>query len=498
VTDAQPEDENPIPGHGVVLRARNGDVIRYDPSGLTLRLSDRVLADIALRLPQRDSAAPRAGAAAAVPPADLPDGIDAWDARQDGAWLRFTARLPGAQGVRGFRRHVDGGAIIAESNGPLLGLLGLGGPRAALANPGGAEFPHHILAPADDIGAVGHAGIEDAAPIDRLEPLREMTHEALVAQTVLHWRLAEHGALPLFLTRVETDASVTAAELACGKAVDNLLMAASNLRAAADLMGKRAKVLAVTLDFALEDHSDTPAAYRDGMLAVMGAVSDGLWKLGFDRPLFVVRFESGLPDCAPQAALDGQWELAWNHGDHRLIQSAPAYMFARDAYDRPTDTARLQHAEMTASAIAEAATWKCPVLHLAELEGTTLRVAARAAGPLVLDADDPFGAGHGFHLTGCDNGAAIERVSIAADDPQTVLIHLDRAPNGAYLRLAYACAGPVNAGALRDTWSLESATGASLHRWALPAHLPITGGRCAAAPRPRKPSGKARPDDDDD
>lgn len=471
------EDDDLVAGHGVVLRASNGDVIRYDPSGLVLRLSDRVVEDLALRLPDRGAGtAPAArGHATAV---DLPDGIDAWDARADGDWVVFIARLPGDQGVRGFRAHQDGGDIIAETNGPVLGILGVGGARAALATRQSARYPQHIVAPADDIGAVGHAGLEVAKPFDRLEHVREMTHEALTAQAILDWRIADFGPLPLFMTRVETDASLTAADLAKGRAVENLLVAAANLHAAADLMGKRAKILAVTLDFALEDRSDTALAYRDGMLATMEAISSGLWALGFDKPLFVSRFESGLADLAPQAALDGQWELSWSHGDHRLIHSAPAYMFARDAYDRPTDTARTQQAEMTASAIAEAAVWKCPTLHLAELEGKTLRVAARAAGPLVLDDSDPFDAGAraGFHLTGCENGTEITGVEIADDDPQSLMIELSTVPKGADLRLGYACHGP---GALRDEWSLDSATGATLHRWALPAHLPITGGRNA-------------------
>jgi hypothetical protein len=53
-----------------------------------------------------------------------------------------------------------------------------------------------------------------------------------------------------------------------------------------------------------------------------------------------MRIEGGLPAVAPDHVLTGQWELAWNHGDHRLIQSAPSYMFARDDTDRPTDEAR--------------------------------------------------------------------------------------------------------------------------------------------------------------
>ncbi|OAN85382.1 hypothetical protein A8B78_00090 [Jannaschia sp. EhC01] len=464
-----------IAGHGVVLRAKNGDVIRYDPSGLVLRLADRVVEDLALRLPDR-VAAPVAASSADAP--DLPEGIDAWNARADGDWVTFTARLKGDQGVRGFRAHVEGGDIIAETNGPVLGLLGVGGARAALATRMPARYPHHIVAPADDIGAVGHAGIEVAKACDRLEHLREMTVDALVAQTVLDWRMADFGPLPLFFARVETDASVTTADLACGKAVENLLVAARNLRASAELMGKKSKVLAVTLDFALEDHSESASAYRDGMLATMEAISEGLWALGFDRPLFVARFESALPDVAPGPALEGQWELSWSHGDHRLLHSAPAYMFALDAYDRPTDAARQQQAEMTASAIAEAATWKCPTLHLAEVEGTTLRVAARADGPLVLDEADPLGAGDGagFALAGCENGSEIKGIRIAGDDPQTVLIDLTKAPEGTNLRLCYATNSP---GALRDAWQLDSATGVTLHRWALPASLPITGGRNA-------------------
>ncbi|QXT40836.1 hypothetical protein [Gymnodinialimonas ceratoperidinii] len=468
------DDDDLIASHGVVLRAKNDDVIRYDPTGLVLRLSDRVVEDLALRLPAQETATVTARGDAVAPP----EGIDAWDARAEGEWITFTARLAGDQGVRGFRQHREGGDIIAEANGPLLGLLGIGGARAALATREPARYPHHIVAPADDIGAVGHAGIETAKPLNRLEHLREMTHEALTARTILDWRMADFGPLPLFMTRVETDASPTAAELATGRAVENLLVAARNLREAAALMGKKAKVLAVTLDFALEDHSDSAHAYRDGMLAVMEAVSDGLWAEGFDRPLFVARFESALPELAPTPALEGQWELSWNHDEHRLLHSAPAYMFARDAYDRPTETARLQQAEMTASAIAEAETWKCPTLHLAELEGTTLRVPARAAGALVLDTDDPLGAGPamGFSLTGCTNDAEITAVSIAEDDPQSLQISLSKAPEGPDLRLAYTTHGP---GALRDTWQLDSATGATLHRWALPAHLPITGGRDA-------------------
>ncbi|PWK59623.1 hypothetical protein [Roseicyclus mahoneyensis] len=467
------DDEQPIAGHGVIVRAQNGDVIRYDPTGLVMRLSDKVIADIALRLGQPPGQTPPA-AATPKPATDIDhllDGIDAWGITQDGDWLRFTARLPGAQGVRGFRRHIDGGATLGDGPGAVLGILGLGGPRAALATPGAPAFPHHITAPEDDIGAVGMAGIEPAPVTDRLEGLREATHEALVAETILHWQIEKFAPLPLIVTRVETDASASATDLARGLAVTNLLIAAGNLKSAAARMGKRAKILAICLDYALEHVTGDAVAYRDGMLATLRAVEQGLGALGFDRPLFVARFEAGLDPASAGAVLQGQWELAWNHGDHRLIFSSPSYPFARDAYDRPSDDARRRMAELTAAALSDGAGWRCPTLFLAEWEpgAPVIRVTAQADGPLVIDG----GGTAGFAVTGAE-GIVVEAVTLAADDPQALLVRVSQRAEG--LRLTYAAGIP---GALRDGWSLDSRTGTPLHRWALPAILPVHEGRHA-------------------
>jgi hypothetical protein len=481
VSETDERDEH-APGHGVVVRAPNGDVIRYDPSGLVMRLSDKVIADIALRLGTTPNAASPHGPA----DEDTLSDVDAWNIRAEGDWLRFTARLAGRQGVRGFRRHVSGGAILGDGPGPVMAILGLGGPSAALATQGPPAYPHHVVAPADDIGAVGMAGIEAAPETDRLEGLRECTHEALVAETLLDWRLEAFAPLPLFVVRAETEAAPTAAALATGRAVENLRIAARNLAGAAASMGRKARIAAVCLDFALEDLSQDALAYRDGMLALMDAVSAALASEGFDPPIFVMRIEGGLPAVAPDHVLTGQWELAWNHGDHRLIQSAPSYMFARDDTDRPTDEARRQMAEMTAAAIADAEAWRCPVLHLAEWEpgsDRVIRVTAQAAGDLVLDDEDPLAAGAtcGFRLLGDGNGATVASVEIAPDDARSLLVHLDRAADRDGLCLDYAMTregdARVATGALRDGWSMESRTGKALHRWALPARLPITGGR---------------------
>jgi hypothetical protein len=467
-----------IAGHGVIVRAANGDVIRYDPTGLVMRLSDTVIADIALRLGQHpgqaQAPAPQQAAPSSAPadPDTLLDGLDAWGVTQDGDWLRFTARMDGAQGVRGFRRHVEGGATLGDGPGAVLGLLGLGGPRAALASPGAPAFPYHIVGAEDDIGAVGMAGIETAPETDRLEPLRETTHEALVGEVILHWQMEKFAPLPLIVARAETDGSATAADLAKGRAVENLIMAAQNLKAAAARMGKPAKLLAICLDYALEHVGDDATAYRDGMLAVMARVEDALGQLGYDKPLFVARFEGGLDPDSAMAVLEGQWELAWNHGDHRLIHAAPSYAFAADRFDRPTEEARRQMAEMTAAALAEGESWRCPTLFLAEREpgdSEVIRVTAQGDGPMMIDGAAPAG----FALHGDEAGATITGVEIADDDPQAIVIRCDRAPHGAALRLSYAAGIP---GALRDGWSMQSRTGAMLHRWALPALLPVTGG----------------------
>jgi hypothetical protein len=474
------EDDALIAGHGVVVRAANGDVIRYDPTGLVMRLSDRVIADIALRLGRAEDGAEDAVRLKAHPTEegvpegvrsidDLLDGIDAWGVTREGDWLCFTARMPGAQGLRGFRRHITGGAVLGDGPGAVLGILGLGGPRAALANSGAPDFPYHIVSAANDIGAVGMAGIETAPETDRLEPLREVTHEALVSETILHWQIEKFAPLPLIFARAETDPSPSAADLARGRAVENLLIAAQNLKSAAALMGKRAKLLAICLDYALEHLGDDPVAYRDGMLAVMARLTDGLCALGFDKPLFVARLEGGIAPADAAAVIAGQWELSWNHGDHRLIISAPSYGFTRDTYDRPTEDARRHMAEMTAHAIATGPDWRCPTLFLAEWEpGLTpvIRVTVQGDGPLVLEPGMP----HGFALIGPD-APAITAVTLAPDDPQALLIQLSARAEG--LTLSYAAGQP---GALRDDWAMPSRTGATLYRWTLPAILPVTGG----------------------
>lgn len=476
---------------GILLRADNGDVVSFDETGITLRLSDKVIADISMRLGleavTRVEPSNRSRISKRLDPHEAIEGVDAWNLFQQDDWLHFTAHLPGKQGIRGFRRHIEGGDIVADAPGALRGILGIGGARAALGNLRPSHFPQHVLAPADDIGAVGHAGVDEAALTDQLEHIREITHEALVAETILNWQLEKHQAMPVFMTRVETDQSSTAEELSKGAAFDNLIVAAKNLSQAADRMGKKSELCCITIDFALEDQSGSATAYRDGVLDLMTRASDAFSKLGYHQPRFVARFESGTSEITKSAVLEGQWDLGWNHGDHNFTYSAPSYMFALDDYDRPTDAARTEMSEMTAMAIS-ADQWSCPVFLLAEhstKSPDTIRVTARAMSALVVDADDPLGAGigAGFTFIGAENGAQITSVSTDPEDPDTLLLNCDKPPVGDDLQLAYAYAAPprpgaypANCGAVRDGWVMESATGRKLHRWALPCLLPVTAG----------------------
>lgn len=470
--------EKPIPSEGVIIRAENGDVIRYDETGLILRLSDKVIADIAARLELK----PQAVVGEALPLPDLPEDVDLWAPRREGDWVVFQANLPGADGPRGYRRHVSGGAVVAEAQGPLMAIFGIGGARAGLGSTGPARFPWHVLAPSDDIGAVGMGGEGEAVATDALEPLRELTVEALVADELLARRRAAHQSLPLMLVRTETDTATTAHDLGSGAAVANLDQAFGNLVAAASRLGVGAQVLAVVLDYTLEDLTGDGTAYRDGMIALMERITRGMAKQGLARPIFLSAFDCGTQSVTRGPGLDGQWELSWNHGDHRLVFAAPSYAFRIDDTGRLTDTGRAEKALLLTEALLAVhggGKWLCPTIQLAERAGADIRLICEAQEALVIDTDDPFGAGKlaGFALEGVTNGAKLTGVAIDKTDARVVVLSCSKRPEGeVYVTYAHAAAlgdgpYPANRGALRG----DLGEGA-VRRWALPARLKLTDG----------------------
>lgn len=469
--------EKPIPPEGVIIRAENGDVIGYDETGLVLRLSDKVIADIAARLELK----PQAVVGETLPLPDLPEGIDLWAPRREGDWLFFQANLPGADSARGYRRHVSGGAVIAEARGPLMAVLGIGGARAGLGSPGPARFRWHVLTPGDDIGAVGMGGEGEAVATAELEPLRELTVEALVADELLARRRVAHQPLPVLVVRTETDTAATAHDLGTGAAMANLDQCFANLVAASARLGVGAQVLAVVLDYTLEDLTGDATAYRDGMIALMERITRGMARQGLARPVFLSAFDCGTLSVTRGPGLEGQWELSWNHGDHQLVFAAPSYAFRIDDTGRLTDEGRAEKAVLLAEALLAVqggGRWLCPVIQLAEWSEGGIRLICEAQEGLVIDGGDPFVAGKlaGFALDGVTNGAKIRSVEIDAGDSKVVVLKCSKRPEGeVFVTYAHASAPgdgpyPANRGALRGDFG-EGA----VRRWALPARLKLTG-----------------------
>ena len=422
--------------------------------------------------------------------------VDAWHLRRRGEWLVFQARLDGAQGIRDFCRLVDPGGmeaeahIIADTPGPLFGILSIGGARGAHALPERPAFPYHILAPGDDIGAVGMAGTGPADSVSHLHHLREVTRDAVLAEALLRERWDNHRALPLYMVRAETDASASVAALAEGMALANLLRAAESLAAAAERLGKVARILCLRIDYSLEDVISSSNAYRDGLLTLLDKLTEGLAARGFRKPVFLASFDCGTPDVSEGPALQAQSELVWNHAQHDLVFAAPGYCFAQNGYGRPTARAMRQMTEMerlALNAVYDEQEWFCPMLLLAEREGDkVIRVRARAMADLVIDPADPFDAGPacGFAVEDDRGPAHILSVAVDVADPQDILLTLDRAigPGG---RLRYAIGAPPRVpgaraaeypaarGALREVQPVSSLDGEALYRWALPCLLEI-------------------------
>jgi hypothetical protein len=133
-------------------------------------------------------------------------------------------------------------------------------------------------------------------------------------------------------------------------------------------------------------------------------------------------------------------------------------------------------------ALGARAPWACPLFLLAETEGPAIRVTAQALSDLVIDEGDPFAAGpaRGFRLDGPQGPVPLRHVGLAPDDPRAVLVVPEAPVAGPGWTLGYAAGpgGPLpHRGALRDRWQADPAGGgAPLHRWALPALLPVQPG----------------------
>lgn len=466
---------NPKSPHdaGVLIRAENGDVIRFDDTGLSLRLSDWVLQDIADRLD-------REGTPGTYVDAAVLGDIDAWGVRDEGDHFRFFATLPGMAPGREYLKFKAGGGHYAATGGPILGVLSLGGARRESVSDQAASWARNIVCPADDLGAVGHGGDGTPSETEFLEPAKEMTRDVAAADAMLRMRAEEGRALPLFFTRCETDHSTSLGALATGAAYSNVIAAARNLTQAAASLGKRAHVLSVSIDFAGEDTSGDPVWFLKSFQDLMKKLETDLAALGFRAPFFVQSFDCGGAEGGEVPLLDAQWQLAMDHATQTLAFSAPSYLYQFDRFERPEPHAIVEMGRMDAAAIEALSArvhWFCPTLLLARSRGREVKITAQSMAPLVIDASDPFdcGPGQGFSV----DGVEITDVRLDPDDPHGLLIGCSAVPEpGALLRYASGAEArqdgrPANRGNVRDDWQLDPKGAPHLARFALPAVLGI-------------------------
>lgn len=414
-----PTDE--VQGRGVVIAARNGPVIEWDDSGLVMRLSDLVVRDIARRIGGSEGFG--------IAPDALGD-IDAWDVFREGDWLGFQARL--ASGVRRYRRHATGGAILARTGGPVWLLAGLGGARRRVSHLLPLEFPHHVLrTPFADEG-------ERALAVHH----RSVGVQALVADRLMAGRFAQGRALRTVL-----------AEDAGPEGLAGLVAGQGRL---CDALGQPAQVLAVGIDF--DGDYDTA-------LAQMAAAGPAR---------IVTSFDSGAYWQMAGAGFAAQARLALRAGVHDLTFAAAGYAFAQDALGFLTPDG-LQRRAMAEAAAIEARLarqdWFCPTACFAEAEGDRVRVTFKAMSDLVLETPAFSGDWHGFSV----EGGRIEDIRIAGDDARAILLRVA----GDVRRVGYAIPDGQgravdghfhpNGGGVRDGFAQDG-----LHRWALPFDLPVT------------------------
>lgn len=462
----------------ILLSAENGPVLAADETGLVLRLSDRVVADLARRLAalSGQTSAPLSPtlpepSATPLDPAILGD-IDGWDVTRQGHWLSFTARLPGAEGTRRYLRHASGAGILAQTPGPVQGVFSLAGGRRFNAPSLRPEFPFHIL------GTAAFDDPDEDPPL--FDTLRHSGLDADLAAALLRRRHNDFRALPLF---------ACAASPLDGN-LGSFSAALCRFAALGAALNKAPRIAAICLEISADmvaPGQDADRFHRT-LLLQLDTIAAAIAAAGLPPARVLITLDCGgwwgtAPDRARIAA-EGLCRLALCPGTHDITLTGSTAPLTQDRLGQPLRASALVQAELESLALETLtgrAPWTAPILYLVERDGPrSLRAIFKSMAPLVIDADDPMGAGPlaGFALAGAPEGVTITDVAVDPLDPRAMRLTLnaDLPRNGA-VRLDYAIpAGapdpgsrlPGWAGALRDDWQGETGTGAAVHRWALP------------------------------
>lgn len=471
----------------ILLSAENGPILAADDTGLVLRLSDRVVADLARRLAMLPDGAPQSAPVSApdavttpatpLDPAVLGD-IDGWDVIRQGDWLSFTARLPGAEGTRRYLRHASGSAMLAQAPGPVQGVFSLAGGRRFNAPSLVPDFPFHILgtAPFEDAG-------EDPPLFDNL---RHCGLDADLAAALLRRRHADYRALPLFACAASL---LPASPLDPQDKLTAFRAALARFAGLAAALGKTARIAAICLEISpdqIADDQDADSFHR-ALLAHLDNLAGAIAAADLPPARFLITLDCGgwWGTGAPRAriAAEALCRLALCPGTHDLTVTGSTAPLAQDRLGQPLREAALVQAELESLALeslAGRAAWTAPTLCLVERDSPrSLRALFKSSAPLVLDPEDPMGTGPlaGFALTGAP-GVEIAEAMIDPQDDRSVRLTLSAdLPRDVPARLDYAIPTapdpdrrlPGWAGALRDDWQGATGTGGLVHRWALPA-----------------------------
>lgn len=460
----------------ILLSAENGPILAADDTGLVLRLSDRVVADLARRLAALPGAEPASAPSAPAPaipldPAILGD-IDAWDVTRQGDWLAFTARLPGAGGPRRYLRHASGTALLAQTPGPVQGIFSIAGGRRFNAPSRVPDFPFHIL---------GTAAFDDPDEVPPLfDTLRHCGLDADLAAALLRRRHAAFRALPLFACAA---APRDADDLTAFRAALN------RFAALAAALNKAPRIAAICLEISPDQAlpgQDADAFHRT-LLSQLDSIAAAVAEAGLPPARLLMTLDCGgwwgSDPTRARIASEGLCRLALCPGAHDVTLTGATAALAQDRLGQPLQASALIQAELEShaqEARAARESWTAPILCLVERDGSRkLRALFKSTAPLVIDAEDPMGAGPlaGFALSGAPEGTRITEIAIDPQDPRTVLLGLSAdLPRDTPARLDYAMPGapdpdsrrPGWAGALRDDWQGETGTGAPVYRWALP------------------------------
>lgn len=469
----------------ILLSAANGPVIGVDDTGVVMNLSDRVIRDIARRLPTTGAAPTELAAQPTVSEQQfwLADDIDWWNARSEGDWVRFDARLPGTDDSRRYARHASGAGVLADAPGALLGLISLAGPRRYTQISVAPDFPYHIVGcPPPEVDEsplfanLGHRGI-DTGICDRLLARRHAAFR----------RLPLHVTQPCLLV---PSAPLEKADLT------EFTQALNRIATFARELGRPARIIAVAVELGPQ-HVTTGATAEDMHLAVLGLldrVAADIRAAGMGEAPILLTVDAGAwwNDDAElaQCAADALQRLILCPGAHVIVPVGSTTGLEQDDLGLPSKAAMAEQILREVSVIErlqDRQTIAAPVLYLAErIDPRHIKAIFKVQCALSIDAGllDQIGPGAGFSLRLADTGEdwPITSVEIDPGDSGTLILAVSTdLPENRTLWLDHAL--PLQSGktvAFPATSISETFTDAAqgnmdepLRLWAMPASMEV-------------------------